>query len=42
VLVKVFACGIHRECSIAENVGVAVCGRCPDYQPLRRAEAKAV
>jgi len=30
VIVKVFECAIHGECSIRKNVGVTVCNTCPD------------
>ena len=33
VRVKVFACAVHGECTLAKQVGVAVCHpNCPDYE----------
>lgn len=33
VLVKLFACPIHGECSIEKPMGVQICSVCKDYQP---------
>jgi hypothetical protein len=30
--IKVFACAVHGECSIAQPVGAAVCQVCDDYE----------
>lgn len=34
VSLKVFACALHGECTIAKQVdGLACCATCPDYEP---------
>jgi hypothetical protein len=36
VRLKVFACALHGECTIARSLtGVACCATCPDYESVR-------
>ncbi len=36
VRVKIFACPLHKECTIAKQLeGVACCGSCPDYEAVK-------
>lgn len=33
VMLKVYACAIHSECSLSPDAGVKFCGKCPERRP---------
>src|SRR4051812_22744164 len=42
VRLKVFACALHSECTVAKAIaGLACCANCPDYAPVPELEAGA-